>query len=260
VNREAQSVVLFLVGGAILRISVTDIYLRYVKEGLRPFLIASGVVLVAIAGATLFREVFSRQPTAVGPTGEAPVRGDALGVDGTHHDEDGHGHGHGHGGPRVAWLLVAPVLAIFLISPPPLGSYSATRGATSITEESNFAPLPAGDPVRVKVLDYATRAVWDEGASMSGRRVLLVGFVTPRANGGVYLARIVMSCCAADGLPIKIVLRGEVPAGLQPDTWVEVVGRYDPKTEEDPANGEVVPSLHVESLRVVPAPREPYES
>ncbi len=52
-NREAQSVVLLLVGGAVLRISVSDIYLRYVKEGLRPFLIVSGALLVAIAVATL---------------------------------------------------------------------------------------------------------------------------------------------------------------------------------------------------------------
>ncbi|MCW2569370.1 MAG: hypothetical protein JWN54_3467, partial [Mycobacterium sp.] len=57
-NREAQSVVLFLLGGAVLRISLTDVYLRYVKEGLRPFLIVSGVLLVVIAAVTLYREVF----------------------------------------------------------------------------------------------------------------------------------------------------------------------------------------------------------
>ena len=44
-NREAQSVVALLVGGAVLRISLTDVYLRYVKEGLRPFLIAAGLLM-----------------------------------------------------------------------------------------------------------------------------------------------------------------------------------------------------------------------
>ena len=43
VNRQAQAVVLLLLGGAVLKASVTDMYLRYVKEGLRPFLIAAGV-------------------------------------------------------------------------------------------------------------------------------------------------------------------------------------------------------------------------
>ena len=41
-NRQAQAVVLLLLGGAVLKASVTDMYLRYVKEGLRPFLIAAG--------------------------------------------------------------------------------------------------------------------------------------------------------------------------------------------------------------------------
>jgi len=88
VNRQAQAVVLLLVGGAILRASVTDLYLRYVKEGLRPFLIAAGVLLVAAAAATLWYELRSRR--------EAD------------HDD---GHGHAHGEPRVAWLLVLPVFA-----------------------------------------------------------------------------------------------------------------------------------------------------
>ena len=42
VNRQAQAVVLLLLGGAVLKASFTDMYLRYVKEGLRPFLIAAG--------------------------------------------------------------------------------------------------------------------------------------------------------------------------------------------------------------------------
>jgi hypothetical protein len=42
VNRRAQAVVLLLFGGAIVKARVTDLYLRYVKEGLRPFLIGPG--------------------------------------------------------------------------------------------------------------------------------------------------------------------------------------------------------------------------
>ena len=38
-NRQAQAVVMVLLGGAVLRISVGDLYLRYVKAGLRPFLL-----------------------------------------------------------------------------------------------------------------------------------------------------------------------------------------------------------------------------
>jgi len=58
VNRQGQAVVLLLLGGAVLKASLTDLYLRYVKEGLRPFLILAGLVLVAAAvtGKAIFCE------------------------------------------------------------------------------------------------------------------------------------------------------------------------------------------------------------
>ena len=143
-NRQAQAVVLLLVGGAILRASLTDLYLRYVKEGLRPFLIVAGVLLVAAAVATLWYELRPGRPAA-----------------GHEHDDD-HDDGHGHAEPRVAWLLILPVLALLLVAPPALGSYAANRSGTALQETSDFPPLPAGDPVTVGLVDYATRAVYDD--------------------------------------------------------------------------------------------------
>jgi uncharacterized repeat protein (TIGR03943 family) len=279
VNREAQSVVLFLLGGAILRISVTDVYLRYVKEGLRPFLIASGVLLVVIAAVTLYREVFARSdrgPAHARPdadtdghapaharadeTGHTPVH--ARGSEGTKEGDHSHHHHqdhHSHGGPRIAWLLVLPVFAIFLIGPPALGSFAASRGGTSVAKQSDYAPLPAGDPVTVAVLDYASRAVWDRGASLADRRVRLTGFVSPRPGGGAYLTRMILTCCAADGRPVKVGLSGVLPRGLVADTWIEVTGRYDPRTDKDRTNDETIPYLAVESVRLVTQPAQPYE-
>jgi uncharacterized repeat protein (TIGR03943 family) len=109
------------------------------------------------------------------------------------------------------------------------------------------------------VLDYATRAIWDKRRTMVGRRIRLTGFLTPRPAGGYYLTRIMLSCCAADGRPIKVGFSGAVPAGLKADAWVEVVGAYDPRTERDRANGGVIPYLKVQSLRGVRQPTEPYE-
>jgi uncharacterized repeat protein (TIGR03943 family) len=293
VNREAQSVVLFLLGGAILRISATDVYLRYVKAGLRPFLIVSGVLLVVIAAVTLYREVFApARPLGEGDGGSstgahAPAPGHAPAHAQAGHaaahaaphpgahaavagDEeapappgaagnDGDGHAHGHAGPRVAWLLVVPVFAIFLIGPPALGSFAASRGGTSVAKQSDYAPLPAGDPVTLPVLDYASRAVWDRGASLTDRRVRLTGFVSPRPGGGVYLTRMILTCCAADGRPVKVGLSGTVPAGLPADTWIEVTGRYDPRVDKDRANDESIPYLAAEALREVTQPTQPYE-
>ncbi len=61
-NRQAQAVVLLLLGGAVVKASVTDMYLRYVKEGLRPFLIVAGLLLIAAAVMTLWYDF--RAPAA----------------------------------------------------------------------------------------------------------------------------------------------------------------------------------------------------
>ena len=55
-NRQAQAAVLFLLGAAMLHAGLTDLYLRYVKAGLQPMLLASGAVLIAAALATAWYE------------------------------------------------------------------------------------------------------------------------------------------------------------------------------------------------------------
>src|SRR4029453_8522269 len=86
------------------------------------------------------------------------------------HGHDDHGHGHSHE-PWVGWLLILPVFALLLVAPPALGSFAASRSGTALQEVSDFPKLPPGDPARISVLDYASRAVFDEGRSLGERRV-----------------------------------------------------------------------------------------
>jgi uncharacterized repeat protein (TIGR03943 family) len=245
VNRLGQGVVLLLVGGAVLRASLTDLYLRYVKQGLRPFLIAAGILLVAAAIATLWYEL--RKP------GEAEHNG--------HDEEHDDGHAHAHGGPKIAWLLILPVLGLLLVAPPALGSYAANRSGTALQQnDEDFAPLPAGDPVKITVLDYASRAVFDQGKSLANRRVQLSGFLMAGDGGTWYLTRMILSCCAADARPIKVALSGQLPDGLAADGWLRVTGAYVAKTAKDPVNGERIPFLEVSEAEAIAAPAEQYES
>ncbi|MEU4423816.1 TIGR03943 family protein [Actinoplanes sp. NPDC024001] len=229
-NRQAQAVVLLLFGGAILRASLSDLYLRYVKEGLRPFLIAAGVALVATAIATL---LYERRP-----------RDD---------------HGHGHHEPRVGWLLILPVLGLLLVAPPALGSFTAGQSGTLPVSDSDYAALPSDDPAPIGLLDYASRALFDDGRSLAGRRVRLTGFVAPGPDGAPMLARIVMSCCAADGRPIKVGLTGgpvvDVPAG----TWIQVTGTHSTRRGTDPVNQAEIAYLEVAQWQPITPPKQPYE-
>ncbi|MFF6785087.1 TIGR03943 family putative permease subunit [Streptomyces sp. NPDC012510] len=244
-NRQAQAVVLLLTGGALLHAGFTDLYLRYVKAGLRPLLIGAGIVLVAAAIATLRYE---RRPAPRREGAEAE-RG------GPHADGD-----HPHHEPRVAWLLVLPLLALVLVAPPAAGSYTAMRTGTALQEQPwGYPTLPAHGTLRLSVADYAGRAVYDEGRALAGRELKVTGFLALDGSGAPYLVRMALNCCAADAQPVKIALTGDLPPVLQPDTWIEVTGAYTPKRAEDPLNGTAVPYLHVTTTKPVKAPQDPYD-
>ncbi|WP_326654224.1 TIGR03943 family putative permease subunit [Streptomyces sp. NBC_01750] len=241
-NRQAQAAVLFLVGVAVLRAGFTDLYLRYVKAGLRPLLIVAGIVLIAAAIATVWYEI--RRPRA---TQE-------------HQPEHEHQaeHGHAHHEPRISWLLVLPLFALILVAPPALGSYSAMRTGTALQKPWGFSALPAGDPLKLSVADYAGRAVYDHGRSLDDRQIKITGFITLDRNGAPYLTRMVLNCCAADAQPIKVGLTGQVPPVMQPDAWLEVTGTYTSKQTKDPVNDGVIPFINISQARPVPAPHNQY--
>ncbi|MET9411847.1 TIGR03943 family protein [Streptomyces sp. NPDC002935] len=274
-NRQAQAAVLFLVGAAVLHASVTDLYLRYVKAGLQPLLLAAGVVLIVTALATVWFEVREHRTASAARPGEKRA-GERDGEE-AHEQEDGHehadtdtdadtdghtdtdGHGHTHREPRIAWLLVLPLLALILVAPPALGSYSAMRTGTALQAPFGYAKLPAGDPVPLGLVDYASRAAYDHGRSLGGRRVRITGFVALDHAGTPYLVRMALNCCAADAQPVKIGLSGRIPPVLRPDTWLEVTGTYTAKRTRDPVNSGIIPFLDVSAARPVPTPHDPYD-
>ncbi|WP_328676800.1 TIGR03943 family protein [Streptomyces sp. NBC_00322] len=242
-NRQAQAAVLFLVGGAVLHAGFTDLYLRYVKAGLRPLLLVAGIVLIVAAIATVWYEW--RRPRATEEN--QPGR--------EHHDRRGHAHRE----PRISWLLVLPLFALILVAPPALGSYSAMRTGTALQKPWGFSALPAGDPLPLGVVDYAGRAVYDHGRALADRQIKITGFITLDRNGAPYLTRMVLNCCAADAQPVKIGLTGQIPPVLAPDTWLEVTGTYTAKQAKDPVNDGAIPFINVSQARPVPAPHNEYE-
>jgi putative membrane protein len=101
-------------------------------------------------------------------------------------------------------------------------------------------------------VDYAARAVVEQGQSLSGRRVMLTGMVVTGANDRPYLGELVVDCCAADARPVLVGLTGAVPNNLVPGAWIEVEGGYTDRIERDPHSGDLIPYLEVSSVRAVP--------
>ena len=240
-RRETQNILLVLLGGALLKMSFTGTYLRYVKPSHQWLLVAAGAVMILLAAVSIVRE----------------LRGET--------DLDGHGD-HAHAA-RSAWLLILPVLAVFLVAPPALGSDSVGRAAgnrsappaASSTEghgSALFPALPAGDPIALPLSEFSSRAAWDRAHSLDERTARLTGFVVQEGDD-TYVARLAIACCAADAFPVKIELRGRELSNLPDDSWVEVLARLRPGTATR-AN-EYVPAVSVQAVRSIPEPEDPYE-
>ena len=236
-RRETQNILLVLLGGALLKISFTGTYLRYVKPSHKWLLIAGGIVMILLAAVSIVREIRGAR------------------------DTDGHGHSHP---ARSAWLLILPVLAVFLVGPPALGSDSVARAdgnaqaAPSTEGEGSelFPPLPKGDVIALQLSEFSSRAAWDKGHSLDNRRTRLVGFIV-QEGGDTYVARLAIACCAADAFPVKIKLLGEKLSNLPDDSWIEVDVTLQPGSATR-AN-EYVPSATAHAMRRIPQPEDPYE-
>ncbi|MDI2127488.1 TIGR03943 family putative permease subunit [Yinghuangia seranimata] len=283
-KRDVQSVVLVLIGAALLRISFgAEIYLRYVKAGLRPALIAAGAAVLLLGFAGVVRDGILRKHEAAGHDDHEHDHGHDHEHDHEHAHahaeghEDGHGsddaheaapddrasdHGHDHSkGPRIAWLLCLPVFALFLIAPPALGSYTAARSDNTVakpaakTVDAGFPALPPGDPLDMTLGDFGVRAVWDTADTLKGRNVRMIGFVTPGKNGTWYVTRLVISCCAADAVARKVEVR-DAPAPPA-DTWVQVTGTWFKNGET--GSETATPAMTATGVEKVATPKDPYE-
>ncbi|MFD5078826.1 TIGR03943 family putative permease subunit [Streptomyces sp. NPDC058371] len=283
-RRYGPSLLLLLSGAAILRISLfSDLYLRYVQQGLRPYLIASGLLLATLSltsaihtARTLRRPHFpptdaltlppeDPPPPPEGAT--APVDGSSGPADGATAPADGpktagttpeaarHDHSRT---PRIAWLLAVPASALLVFPPPALGSYSADREAAQRAAQGigTFPALPAGNPVDLTLGEFTSRAIYDKGRSLTGRTVRMTGFVTRGANGTWYLARLRITCCAADASTYKIrILDADAPAA---DTWITLTGTWHPKGTLGSTTA-WPPVLEARTLKQTPEPENPYE-
>jgi uncharacterized repeat protein (TIGR03943 family) len=246
-DRRSQAAVLFLVGAMALYLGGSDAALAYVKAGLQPLLVASGAILMGlgVAAALWYRR-----------------------------EQDGH---QPHG-PRVAWLLTLPPLALVLIAPPALGAFAASRQATlppptnqtsptdqpaAGADQALFPPLiPPGDgaAVPLTLAEYMVRD-YEAPHTLAGARIRLVGFVTPQLGGdGYLLTRFAINCCAADATALKVTIHGD-PVPRAPDTWLEVEGRWQQRPRDDPDQpSSETPLLLAEAIRVIEQPSPPYES
>jgi uncharacterized repeat protein (TIGR03943 family) len=248
-----RAVVLAALAAGLGRLVATDAYLAYVKPGMRIPLILSVAVLAVLA---------------ISSANAADDPGD-----------EGHGAGHGHGDhdhdhsrfPRIGWWMLAPVVCIALVPLVPLGAEAVEdRQANAVSERrSRSGSADEADRVtggEVTMLDFVDRTVNDPTNPYTDP-VTLTGFVSPEpvdasVGAGFVLSRFVMSCCAADALPLSVFARTE-EAPPDPGTWVTVTGTHVPPPDNLPDGDRPLTEnivLEAETITEIDQPSRPYEA
>lgn len=247
-SRTLQNTIMAVIGVITVAAASNGLYLSFLKPGMRIPLLVSGAVLVALAMVSIVRgedEAEADHAVVVPP-------GSRREAQATRHESHGHA-------PLVGWLLLVPFLLLGSLSPSPLGAYAAGRESGSVsgrTTAGGFPVLPDQDPVAVTLTDYSGLALAVEDSPLEGRQVVLTGFVLDDPSGaGWFLTRMAITCCAADGFPVKVFVPGEQP--YSEGTWLSLVGRYVDTTA---GTGEQ-PLAVVEPIDVskIDRPAEPYE-
>ncbi|MEV4146481.1 TIGR03943 family protein [Amycolatopsis sp. NPDC049691] len=277
-KRETQNILLVLLGGALVKIALNGDYLRYVKPAQQPWVIAGGAVMVLLGAVAIVRDLLAARakaaaiaepgghldhgPAALDRGGAGTAGAESAGLERGALAAAGHDHaGHSHSA-RSAWLLLVPVLAVFLVAPPALGADSVIRtearvpSSAAAANAAAFPPLPAGNVVPLSVNEFVSRAGWDASGTLDRRTISLTGFVV-HTGGTTLLARLVISCCAADAFPVTVHLRGGEADHLASDAWIQVTGQVVPGTATK--DNSYTPDFTLASIATVPAPKDPYE-
>ena len=237
-DEQTRSLLLVVLGATAIWLWWSGQALNYVRPGLAPYLLASGVI--------------------VGLLGLLPPLG-LLGE----HTNAGQTSGHHQHRARVGWLLLVPVLVVMLVQPAALGSYAvSSRSVVPGSGDGQFPPLtaPVRGAVPMSMAEFETRAVRDANQSLAGVRVRLVGFAAPAEGdaGGYRLTRFVIFCCAADAEALQAVVAGD-PTPRARDQWLEVEGTWVPRPAAVDDPSPPPPVLKADLVHPVTQPHPPYE-
>ena len=165
-------------------------------------------------------------------------------------------------------LLGLPLLFLWVIHGESLGAHTLTKRSLSLNMGAPAAAQPTdADSAGSFSKDGAVEAVTlielkiDRRQELIGKRVSTDGIVYRGKErlrdflleelpaGSFILFRFRIICCAADAVPIGVLVSGDRP-DLKDNAWIRVAGRY--VIEE--IGGDAVPCIKAEVVREIPPP------
>lgn len=161
-------------------------------------------------------------------------------------------------------LSVLILLAGYLLPPKPLSPSSITQRENSIaTSQTNYCNIPKPKEGETNVSINRWRSAFNSCQKLSyfdNTSITITGFVssgTLQNYGYDYfeLARYVISCCAADSIPMKILVEKTPANSYRDGTWLTVKGKLMQKI----INGKAEYVITESTATAIPQPEDPYE-
>lgn len=234
-----RAAVLCALGGVTLRLIWSGGFGWFVQQRMRLPLLAAGIILLAMG---LFEAWAAGREEKADPSS---IRRSVA--------------------PSIGWMLVLPLLVLMAVAPTGLGAAAAGRvdAYTPSAASQAYDPLPQTDgPTPLRVFDFLDRAIWDPDRSLEDTPILLEGLVVndPDTPDGFLLTRFMVSCCAADGIPLQVQVSGAGQA-FADDTWVKAVVLWrPPETPYQDKQGDWTVAADIVSIEVAETPGDAYES
>lgn len=161
-------------------------------------------------------------------------------------------------------LSVLILLAGYLLPPKPLSPSSVTQRENSIaTSQTNYCNIPKPKEGETNVSINRWRSAFNSCQKLlyfDNTSIMITGFVssgTLQNYGYDYfeLARYVISCCAADSIPMKILVEKTPANSYRDGTWLTVKGKLMQKI----INGKAEYVITESTTTAIPQPEDPYE-
>ena len=212
-----------------------------------------GIVFLAILAQSLFAEVkLSRKRD------EEEEQDDEHHHREHHHDQD---HDHAPSSTNL-WIMLIPLLIGVLIPAKPLDSSAVSaKGITTssaLVSSQSSSRLFETESEQRNVLDWVKIFYFEKDLNpFIGQQASVVGFVYREESlpqGQFLVSRFILSCCAADGYAVGMIVDSPKADSFEKDTWIKVSGPVDVVSFD----GNPSPLIHAEAIEVVPQPEQPY--
>jgi uncharacterized repeat protein (TIGR03943 family) len=158
-------------------------------------------------------------------------------------------------------MLVPLAIGVLIPAKPLDASAVSAKGLTTssaLISADSSSRLLETDSEQRNILDWVKLFYFEKDlAPFIGQPASVIGFVyhdESLTNGQFIVSRFILSCCAADGYAVGVIV--EPPAGItfEQDTWVQVSGSMGVITYY----GTPSPLIRADQVEVVAQPEQPY--